>query len=152
MTIIFCIFAAHVVLLTLAATDFSIVSWLWGNFSWNYNYFAYSYRNGFGYQYVSDYSLRQLLAYLFGYGLGLPVFVSALKRQRMVVGCCGIILCGVGVVSFTIEASHWIWDHHLSLIASFPIVMFFLWIFWAVAAVRKHKMTGAPDNSLKPPA
>ena len=32
------------------------------------------------------------------------------------------LLCLIGTISFVIELSHWIFDHHLSLIASFPIL------------------------------
>jgi len=141
MNTILSIFSVHVLLLILACTDFSIISWLWGDLSWSCSCFTYSYRNGFGYEYVSDYSLLQVLAYLLGYGLGLPVFVFAWKRQWVLLGLCGFVLCAVGFVSFTIEASHWVWQHNLSLIASFPAILFVLWIFWGTMVSRTRTGT-----------
>jgi len=109
---------------------------MWGDLSLHGSYFNCSYSNGFGYEYVSDYPLPQVLAYLLAYAAGLPVFIHAWKKQWMLLGLCGIILCAIGFVSFTIEASHWLWQHHLSLIASFPVIMIVLWAFWAAMAAR----------------
>lgn len=134
MRTIWFIFGAHALLLLLAATHFSAVSWLWGGASWNWNYFMYSSRSGFGYAYVSDYSLPHVLAYLAGYALGLPVFIFAFRRRWTLLGWCGVILCGLGIVSFGIEGSHWLWRHHTSWIASFPAAMVGMWVWWVVRA------------------
>ena len=122
------LFTSHVVLLVLASTNFSIVSWLWGDPFLNWDYFRYSYRNGWGYTYVSEYSLAQVLSYMAAYGLGIAAFASLLIRHRLRSSALAAILCLVGALSFCIEASHWLWDHHLSWIASFPAVMVVLWI------------------------
>jgi len=144
MKTILSLFVAHILLLVLACTNFSIISWLWGDFSWNCSYFTYSYRSGFGYEYSSDYSLLQVLAYLLGYGLGLPVFVYAWKRRWVLLGFCGLVLCTAGFVSFAIEASHWIWRHNLSLIASFPAIVIVLWAFWCMMASQVSTRKGRP--------
>jgi hypothetical protein len=43
-----------------------------------------------------------------------------------------VILCGAGLISFLIEGSHYVMDHHFSLIASVPIVLIpiALWTIW----------------------
>ncbi|MHC4644729.1 MAG: hypothetical protein ACYTBJ_04455 [Planctomycetota bacterium] len=70
------LFVAHILLLILACTNFSVISWLWADFSWSCSYFTWFYRTGFGYEYSSDYSLLQVVAYLLGYALGLPVYLN----------------------------------------------------------------------------
>ena len=119
---------AHVVLLVLASTNFSIVSWLWGDPGWSWDHFQYSYRSGWGYTYVSDYSLAQVLSYMVAYGVGVAAFTGLSIRRRLRSSALATVLCLLGVLSFCIEASHWLWDHHLSWIASFPAVMVVLWI------------------------
>jgi hypothetical protein len=118
----------HVVLLALASTDFSAVSWLWGDLSWNWSYLQYSYRNGWGYTYVSEYALGQVLCYIGAYGLGIAVFGIAWIRHGLCLSAIATLVCLLGAVSFCIEATHWLWSHHLSWIASFPAVMLVLWI------------------------
>ena len=146
MRTIWIIFGAHVLLLILAATRFSVISWLWGDASWNWSYFTYSSRSGFGYEYVSDYSLPRVFAYLAGYAIGLPVFIFAVRRRWMLLGWFGIILCGLGVASFGIESSHWLWRHHTSWIASFPAAMAVLWVIWVLRVGKQGKELRANAN------
>ncbi len=128
MRILIVLLISHVVLLALASTDFSIVSWLWGDLSWDWNYFQYSYKSGWGYTYVSDYALGQVLCYIVAYGLGIAAFAIAWIRHRIRLSALATALCLLGTLSFSIEATHWLWIHHLSWIASFPVVMVVLWI------------------------
>ena len=130
------LFVIHAVLLVLASTNFSVVGWLRGDFSWNFRYFEYGYRNGWGYTYVSDYTLGQVLCYVAAYGFGVAVFGSAWFRRGLWPGVLAMVLCLVGTASFCIELTHWLWSHHLSLIASFPAVMVVLWIVVAVQLGR----------------
>ncbi len=118
----------HAMLLVLASTNFSAVSWLWGDLSWNCTYFQYAYRNGWGHTYVSDYGLGQVLCYVAAYGLGAAAFGIAWLRLEVPLSAVATVLCLAGAVSFGIEATHWLWAHHLSLIASFPAVMVVLWV------------------------
>ena len=119
---------SHAVLLVVASTKFSIIIWLWGDLSWNWDYFRYSYRNGWGYTYESEYALGQVLCYIVAYGLGIAAFAIALIRYRLRLSAVATVLCLLGTLSFCIEATHWLWDHHLSWIVSFPAVMVVLWI------------------------
>ena len=119
---------SHAVLLVLASTKFSAVSWLWGDLSWDWNYFQYSYKNGWGYAYVSEYALGQVLCYIMAYGLGVAAFAIAWTRHGLCLSAVATVVCLLGAVSFCIEVTHWLWPHHLSWIASFPAVMVVLWI------------------------
>jgi hypothetical protein len=107
-------------LLILASTRFSIVSWMWGQPAWTWNYFQYSYRNGWGYRYQSDYSLVVVLTYVAAFVVGFAGYLMASKRIAGVWSTCAIILCVLGLISFLLEGSHWLWDHHLSWIAICP--------------------------------
>lgn len=129
----------HSVLLMLASTRFSIISWLWGDVSWQWTYFQFSSRNGWGTEYVSDYSLLQVLCYILAYGLGLVIFGIMRFRTHPIVSVIGVVLCILGTCSFCIEVSHWLWNHHWSLIASCPAAMVVLWICLGVQLAKKEQ-------------
>ena len=130
------LFVIHAVLLVLASTNFSVVSWLWGDFSWDFRYFEYGYRSGWGYTYVSDYTLGQVLCYVGAYSLGVAAFAIGWLRHGLWLSVPSMIVCIIGATSFCIELTHWLWSHHLSLIASFPVVMVVLWVVIAVQLGR----------------
>jgi hypothetical protein len=46
--------AVHTILLMLAATNFTAVTFFLGEWNWEFCYFNYAFRNGFGFQYVSE--------------------------------------------------------------------------------------------------
>ena len=130
----------HLVLLALASTNFSILSWMWGPASLNWNYFQFTHKDGWGYIYVSDYSAGQVLCYILGYGLGVAAFAAAMAAWRFFAAVLGVLVCLAGAASFAIEATHWLWDHHLSLIASAPAAVAVLWIYIAIRlALRRRK-------------
>jgi len=111
----------HVVPLLLASTAFTVITAPLGLAPYNWNFFAYTYRNGWGYVYHSDYTLGQVLTYLLAYGSGM--FLYPLLTRPRFLGLIAALICLVGVLSFTIELSHWCLDHHLSWIGSFPVVL-----------------------------
>ena len=127
MRILVGLLVGHAVLLMLASTNFTMVSWLWGDFSPQWSYFQCSHRSGWGISYVSEFGLGQVLCYLAAYGLGLAAFILAFVRYRLGLSAVAAVLCLAGAVSFGIEATHWLWNHHCSWIASFPVVMVVLW-------------------------
>lgn len=131
-------FIAHIVLLMLASTGFSIVWFFRAGTSLSWRYATYSYRNGFGYTFVSEYTLVQVLTYLAAYVLGIVLFGCAYRRGGKLIGMLGLGLCFLGTISFAIEASHWLWEHHLSLIVSFPVVLVFLWILLGIRLIRER--------------
>ncbi len=131
--------STHAVLLALASTRFSIISWLWGDVCWNWSYFQYAYRNGFGFVYVSDHSLAQVLCYIAAYGVGAVALGLASLRHHVRLGGFGTLLCVVSTVSFTIELTHWLWRHNFSWIASFPAVMVALWVVVGVQLARRGR-------------
>jgi hypothetical protein len=118
----------HIALLLLASTNFTIVTFAGEGTSFTWNYYTYTSRSGFGYEYVSDYALPQVLTYIAAYATGLITFILIRLRFRWI-NLIGIVLSALGLVSFLIEGSHWVIDHHRSWIASFPIAFIVLWIF-----------------------
>ncbi len=112
----------HLVLLALACTSFTLVT-VWASGAWTCNFYACRYADGWGYVYQSDYTLAVIITYLAAYATGLAVYGFAWGAGSRWVAGVGLALCIVGLVSFGIEGSHWVWSHNLSWIASFPVVM-----------------------------
>ncbi len=140
------LFIAHIICLLLAATKFTIISWIWGNNSWQLSYFQYCYRNGWGHAYVSDFELSHVLSYIIAYTLGAAAFGFAASRYRLPFSRLGTIVCITGAASFSIEATHWLWNHHLSLIGSFPIIMVVVWV-CVGAQIGKLDHNNIEDNN-----
>jgi hypothetical protein len=113
----------HLLLLALACTSFTVVTG-WANGDWKCNFYAYRYADGWGYVYQSDYTLPVIITYLAAYATGIAVYGLAWRAGSRYVAGTGLALCVVGLVSFGIEGSHWVYAHNLSWIASFPVVMF----------------------------
>ena len=116
----------HAGLLLLAATRLSTVSWFWRDWSWSFDYFHYSYENGWGYVYQSDFSLTVMGLYIAAYLAGVIGFALAWKRVTKVLKLPGIVLAALGLLSFLIEGSHWLLNHNLSWICIFPLMSMFL--------------------------
>ena len=136
------LFVAHVLLLVLAATRFTVVTaFTCSDHAWTLNYYQYTYQYGWGYLYQSPCSGMQVAAYLAAYGLGLVVFVGTIRRGATFISGAGALFSALGVISFIIEGSHWFTTHNLSWVASFPSVMTGLWTAlvarWIVAARSK---------------
>jgi hypothetical protein len=141
----------YAALLLLGSTRFSVVSWIWGNRAWTWDYFQYSYRNGWGYQYHSDYSFVVVLTYLAAFLLGLIAHLMASARVASAWSTLATILCVLGLISFVIEGSHWFWEHHLSWIAICPAASLLL---AAIAIIQLGKKTEqiAGGNAATPSA
>jgi len=146
--VILSLWIAHIVLLLLASTNLSIISWAWGDNSLSWNYFQYSYRDGWGYRYESNYSLLQVLLYMGAYGSGLLV-LSLLKYRHAYLSGLAAIVCLFGLASFALELTHWLRDHHLSWIASFPGFLAVLWICIGVQLAIARR--GAKHSELSNP-
>jgi hypothetical protein len=110
----------HLTVVLLACTNFSLLTAPLGraHFSWE---FALTYRNGWGYAYQSDYSLAQVVAYLVAYASGVALYPRVTRPKTL--ATFAALICLLGAFSFVIELSHWFLDHHLCLIASFPILL-----------------------------
>ena len=133
------ILALHALLLLLASTEFTIVTAAFGSDSLRWSYFRYASQSGWGHQFVSDYTLSVVLAYLASFTVGIAGFSLALRRGRHVVGLLGVVLSVIGVISFAIEGSHWIIEHHRSWIAFSPAVMFILALLACLPSVAEAK-------------
>ena len=116
----------HVLLMLLASTEFTIVTALFGGRSMQWCWYRYVSRSGFGSEFVPDYSLPIIAVYLVAFAFGIAGFGMSLQRGRSVAGFLGAALSVVGLISFAIEASHWISEHHRSWIAISPLAMYVL--------------------------
>ena len=137
----------HIVPLLLASTAFTVVTAPFGGSSFNWNYFAWCYANGWGYVFHSDYSLGQVLAYLVAYGSGMVLY-PLLTRPRFL-GVGAAVICGVGVASFGLELTHWFFEHHLSLIGSFPVLLAPIAV-WTVIVPWWELLRGGPKAGIQP--
>ena len=120
------VLAIHAILLLLASTDFTVVTAIFGDHAWKWCYFRYASQSGFGYVYHSEYTLWAIWAYLLAFVAGTVGFSVALQHGRRVVGTLGVVLSVLGLVSFAIEGSHWIFEHNNSWLAFSPAAMFVL--------------------------
>lgn len=110
----------HAGLLVAASTKFSVLSWMGGSPHWTWDYFQYAYKDGWGYRYESDYSLLIVLTYIAAYLAGVAGYALTWKRLAGAWTGLAAILSALGLISFLIEGSHWLWEHHLSWIFSCP--------------------------------
>lgn len=117
--------AIHALLLVLASTEFTVATSFFRGDRFHWSYFQYAWKSGFGQPYVADYTLPVVLTYLAAFAFGVIGFRLALG-ERPIVGLVGLVLSIVGLISFAIEGSHWIFDHHRSLIAIIPAAMMIL--------------------------
>ena len=137
---IYYIFVLHAVLLILAATDFSIISFLLDKGGVNYDLYTLSYQIRRGRPYKSDYELMQIITYFFSYAAGFGLYRCVSRRGAKTAGFIGSALCAFGMISFGFEASHWIVRHNYSLIVSCPIAFIPLWIIALVKIAQRPKL------------
>jgi len=116
----------HALLLLLASTGFTIVTCLFGGGSLHWCWLKYASQSGFGRAYHSEFSLPVVLTYIVAFSVGLVGFALGLKTGRKAICGLGAVLSAVGLVSFLIEGSHWVVEHHRSWLAFSPAVMFAL--------------------------
>jgi hypothetical protein len=134
MTKLLSLLVLHVLLLVLASTGFTAVTGIRdGHYRWEY--FRYLSESGWGVPYQVAYSLQVVLTYLVGYAIGATAYRIVYRSGSPVIGLTGLVLCGVGFISYAFELSHWFVDHNRSWIASAPIALFAL---APVAAIRQY--------------
>jgi len=115
--------SVHLLLILLASTDLSLLSWIWGDSNWTWNYFQFSTKSGWGFEYVSDYSVLVMVFYIAGYAIGIFAYLKSTRPNDKYLVHIPLVLCIIGLLSFTIEFSHLIWEHHNSLIFSVPVAI-----------------------------
>lgn len=113
----------HAALTLLASTAFTVFTAPLGGDSLRWSFYSYSFRSGFGTPYISDYSTAVILTYLIAFAFGVVGFKMAYRSGRIRSGMLGVILSGIGFVSFAVELSHVFVDHHRSWIVVAPVVM-----------------------------
>lgn len=110
MTLRTALLAAHAILLLLASTALSFLPGVSsGSFHWEY--FRYASQSGWGSAYQFPYSLPVVLLYCTASGTGLVAFALAGRAGLRAIGIAGVILCGLGSLSFAHEFTHWLKDH-----------------------------------------
>lgn len=137
----------HALLLLLASTDFTIVTAPLGQDSWRWCYLKYSSQSGWGYQYVSDYTLPIVLTYIAAFAVGIVGFALAWPQGRWLIGLLGVVLSVLGLISFGIEGSHWVFEHNRSWLAFSPAIMFVLLV---LAWLPRRQ--GIPDQTVVKPS
>jgi hypothetical protein len=140
----------HAGLLVLASTRFTAVSWLWGKWSLSFDYLDLAHSNGWGYAYRSDYSLPVVLAYIGANLAGVAAYTMARGRVCTLWRLPALMLCVLGMLSFSVEASHWLWSHHRSLIASCPAVSLALAIIVGFQLVRMNARPAPSSAAARP--
>ncbi|MCA9095464.1 MAG: hypothetical protein KDA68_18420 [Planctomycetaceae bacterium] len=131
----------HLVAVILASTDYSILTAPFnGGLHWEY--FRYKSFSGWGPngKYTPDNSLLVVVTYLIGYVLGAVSFPLAVRKGNPWAGILGTVLSLVGIVSFGIEVSHWVWMHNSTWMAYAPslMVLLALRILWTQRSHRHH--------------
>lgn len=138
--------AAHIMLLVLASTCFTIPLGLRdGQFQWEY--FKYLSQGGWGRPYEFPYSLPVVLTYLAAYAVGLVAYRMAWRNGSPLIGVTGVLLCGVGFASFAYELTHWSSEHYETWIASAPAAAFALAI---AAAIQQYRQNKSRNNQPAP--
>ena len=124
----------HVWPLLTASTNFTLFTFVQDHRAFNWSYANLRYSDGWGYVYHSPYSGPQILAYLIAYASGIILYAKLTRPRWLATLAAG--LCVMGLISFVIEGSHLVFEHNLSLIASFPIVLLPIAIWTAWRTVR----------------
>jgi len=85
-----------------------------------------------------------VLAYLAAYMAGAVGYGLAWKYLANGWTIIGLLVSAVGAASFGLEATHWMWDHHLSVIAIAPVVSLILAVVVLVQLQRVDRKPGLP--------
>jgi hypothetical protein len=130
--------AVHIAVLLLAATGLSLAGF-GGNGQWGFQYVHVSFADGWGREYRSDYTLPVVLTYLLAHLLGLAAYLLSHKLVHIGWIVAGVVLSGLGLASFAIEASHWFASHNRSWIVSAPIASLALAavVVWLLASQKR---------------
>jgi hypothetical protein len=89
-----------------------------------------------------------VVTYLLAFAIGIFGFAMAFRDGRRIAGILGIILSVVGVISFAVEGSHWLFDHHRSWLAFSPVCMLTLVLIACVPGAASAKPSvGRQDDS-----
>jgi len=136
--------AIHAILLLLASTNFTIATAFLGKTSLQWCYFKYASSNGWGVEYVSNFTAPEIATYSLAFAVGVIGFSAAIKNKSAVVGMLGVVLSLLGLLSFAIEGSHWFVDHNRSWLAFSPAVMLLL----VFLAFLPHRVAVNEDASL----
>ncbi|MEI7912328.1 MAG: hypothetical protein WCK77_22065 [Verrucomicrobiota bacterium] len=91
-----------------------------------------------------------MLAYIEAFAAGIIGYRMAGNRIAKALTVPAVALCVLGLISFLVEASHWLWDHHRTWIVVCPAASLLLAGFAIVRLYRNGG--GAAGLYPKPPA
>lgn len=116
----------HAWLMLIAGTQYSLLTHWYRGDELSWNFFQYHSASGFGGSTEPSHSLAVVLAYLAAYSVGIVGFGIASRAGSPILGSIGLILSLVGVISFLIEGSHWVFTHERFWLLHSPTLMIFL--------------------------
>jgi hypothetical protein len=136
----------HGILLFLAATNFTLLTWFGdGTFQWEF--YRYATRSGWGEPYISAYRFPVVATYVAAYAVGFAAYLMAWRRGFPVIGAIGMLLCAAGGASFAFELTHWVYDHHRSWIVSAPAPVLLLAIITLVRSYWRPTLPTTLSNA-----
>lgn len=86
-----------------------------------------------------------MLTYLAAFGAGAVAFDLHRRDGRRVIGTVGLVLALLGLMSFVIEGSHWLFNHHRSCIAFSPVVMLVLSVLTCIPKKEALAINDRPE-------
>jgi ribose/xylose/arabinose/galactoside ABC-type transport system permease subunit len=137
---------AHVTLLVLASTSFTVITGLRDS-HFQGEYLKYVSQSGWGPPYQFPYTLPVVLTYLAAYGTGLATYIIAWQKGARIISATGVLLCAIGFASFTYELTHWMSEHYGSWIFSLPAPLLLLAVAAAVQYCRMETTRSTRTDS-----
>lgn len=129
------LFILHFILLLLAISNFTIITF-WFNQDWSLALWNIAQKDSFGVPYKFDYSLELVLTYIGVYFTGFLFYLKWSLGGAISLRRFSMLICILGLASFSLELLHWIVDFNFSLIVSFPVILLLSAIYFAFKIVR----------------
>ncbi len=125
----------HAVLLVLASTHFTVVTFFWDG-KWQWTYYQYTRLSGWGLPYHSPYPLPVVLAYIAAYAAGIATYAMISLKNSPLIATIGMLACVLCLASFIVELTHWFSQWYGSWIVSLPAPLLALALlgFWLQCA------------------
>ncbi len=135
----------HSVLIVLAGTSYTVLTFPLGYTTWNVNLYQYWWNKGFGQEYVSPYSNLDIGTYIAAFLVGFVAYWLAIRSRQRILGFTGLALSAICLVCFVNEAFQVSqFQYHSWILASPPLMLLL-----AIATALQHKWISsstAPTN------
>lgn len=130
----------HSVLIVLAGTSYTVLTFPLGYTSWNVNLYQYWWNKGFGQQYESSYSNLDIGTYIAAFVVGIVAYCLAIRSRKRILGYTGLALSAIGLVCFVNEAFQVSqFQYHSWILASPPLMLIL-----AIATALQRKWMSSP--------